>query len=404
MFSRNANHDQPPTKTEQSVAKRLRSLSSKSHSSKGEDTQQLPRKSDKNPSSRRPSHEKPSKQELQKKIKQHRKIHPKSELDDEHEAAMDAATIMATQEAAMRSYMSSPAMSTQDVLSATGQIPTSTRKDSVGLKPSSSSTIAGMKPGSTSSIRFAGPEAGLTTTHRGEPVKHLSPPPRQEVSVSINHSPNGSTNPKLNNSAERLQEQQAQFEKELKAKDLEMERLRTQLSDSKRRLTPATSTKDMQNVRTEWPKYPHNDDHQKTGSATRLELANAQAELARLQAAETLRKTMESQNETLKERERKLENDHLQEKLRLLTIQQDQNLQRVRDEANANAEKAVNEKANTIAQSKIQEATARLEEQAKLIELRAKGAAFTDEAKSRLEKSCQNLSEANRKAADDLEI
>ena len=145
----------------------------------------------------------------------------------------------------------------------------------------------------------------------------ISPPPRQEATVSINQSPNGSTNPKLNNSAEKLLEQRAQFEKELRDKDIEMEILKRKFTESQqqsRTTTPAASTKEVQNIRTVWPKYPV-DNEPKTGTATRLELANLQAEHAKLLAAETLRKSMESQTEAIKERERQMENDNLQEKL-----------------------------------------------------------------------------------------
>ena len=174
-------------------------------------------------------------------------------MNEEEQAAMDAATIMASQEAGFRSFQSTPAMSTEAILSCTGQIPMIAKGASAGLMPGSSSSIAGMKPGSSSSIRLAGPETGITTTHRGEPIKHLSPPPRQEISVSINQSPNGSTNPKLNNSAERLLEQRAQFETELRDKDFEMEMLKRKLVDSQQRITPAVSTKDVQNIRKDWP-------------------------------------------------------------------------------------------------------------------------------------------------------
>ena len=123
MDTDSTNHDQPPTSSETSIAKRLRSHSMNTHKSGEDDVQQLLRKSDKNPSSRKPSHEKPTKQELHKKIKQNKKMNPKTELNEEDQAAQDAAMIMASQEAALRSYQSAPAMSTEAILNCTGQVP-----------------------------------------------------------------------------------------------------------------------------------------------------------------------------------------------------------------------------------------------------------------------------------------
>ena len=107
------NHDQPPTSNE-NIAKRIRSQSSRPRKSSEEELPyNLPRKTDKN---RKPSHEKPSK-ELLKKLKQKFKVH----RDDDESAAQDTAVIMASQEAALRSFnTTTPAMSSQSVLACAG--------------------------------------------------------------------------------------------------------------------------------------------------------------------------------------------------------------------------------------------------------------------------------------------
>ena len=64
----------------------------------------------------------------------------------------------------------------------------------------------------------------------------------------------------------------------------------------------------------------------------------------------------------------------------MLNIEHQQREQRIRDDATVKAEREATEKANALAQQKIDEAEKRLEENVKFLDLQASGSAFTKEA------------------------
>ena len=77
----------------------------------------------------------------------------------------------------------------------------------------------------------------------------------------------------------------------MREKDLQMEMLKRQLSESQQQsrvTTPAASTRDAGNIRTVGPQYPVTDEP-RTSTATRLELADLKAKHAEVLAAEDLR-------------------------------------------------------------------------------------------------------------------